>query len=233
MRDFNSPFSWSWRLISAWAFLNWAFVFPSFFFKIDTSSSNRAVSSWACNKWNRNDSLQSCDSVFTISAVSRETVSFASDVMSLLTVNDSSVNDSSTRRLLFFVENLADGGGLFRGEECHANFEGTAVMHVYTHLPSCKAFSDFAFTKMQYANVCSFRLNFVLTSLRIFCSHWARRFGSFGKLKKPIDSLSVGVYGCSLVVKRNTAIIFELELIPNKISSRETVALKKSLLDER
>ena len=23
------------------------------------------------------------------------------------------------------------------------------------------------------------------TSLRIFCSHWARRFGSFGKLKKP------------------------------------------------
>ena len=34
--------------------------------------------------------------VFTISAVSRETVSSASDVMSLLTVNNSSVNDSSS-----------------------------------------------------------------------------------------------------------------------------------------
>ena len=45
--------------------------------------------------------------------------------MSLLTVNDSSVNDSSTRRLLFFGENVADGGGLFRGEVRHANFEGT------------------------------------------------------------------------------------------------------------
>ena len=79
-----------------------------------------------------------------------ETVSSASDAMSLLTVNDSSVNDSSTRRLLFFGENLADGGGLFRGEvRRHANFEGTAVMHVYTHLPFPKAYSDFAFTKIQ------------------------------------------------------------------------------------
>ena len=93
---------------------------------------------------NRNDSRESCDSVFTISAVSRETVLSASDVMSLLTVDD-----SSTRRLLFFGENLADGGGLFRGEVRHANFEGTAVMHVYTHLFSFKAFFDFAFTKMQ------------------------------------------------------------------------------------
>ena len=50
--------------------------------------------------------------------------------MSLLTVNDSFVNDSSTRRLLFYVESLADGGGLFRGEVRHANFEGTAMMHV-------------------------------------------------------------------------------------------------------
>ena len=92
----------------------------------------------------RNDSHESCDSVFTISAVSRETVSSASDVMSLLTMND-----SSTRRLLFFGENLADGGVLFRREVRHANFEGTAVMHVYTHLLSSKAFVDFAFTKMQ------------------------------------------------------------------------------------
>ena len=78
-----------------------------------------------------------------------KTVLSASDVMSLLTVDDSSVYDSSTRRLLFFGENLADGGGLFRGEVRHANFEGTAVMHVYTHLLSSKAFFDFAFTKMQ------------------------------------------------------------------------------------
>ena len=62
-------------------------------------------------------------------------VSSAADVMSLLTVDDSSVNDSSTRRLLF-GENLADGGGLFRGEVRHASFEGTGVMYVYTHLLS-------------------------------------------------------------------------------------------------
>ena len=94
--------------------------------------------------WNRNDSHESCDSVFTISAVSRETVSSALDVMSLLTMDD-----SFTQRLLFFGENLADSSGLFRSEVHHANFEGTAVMHVYTHLPSSKAFFDFAFTKMQ------------------------------------------------------------------------------------
>ena len=46
------------------------------------------------------------------------------------------MNDSSTRRLLFFGENLADGGGLFRGEVRHASFEGTGVMYVYTHLLS-------------------------------------------------------------------------------------------------
>ena len=77
---------------------------------------------------NGNDSHESCVSVFTISAVSRETALSASDVMSLLTVNDSFMNDSSTRRLLFFVESLADGDGLFRSEVCHANFEGTAMM---------------------------------------------------------------------------------------------------------
>ena len=71
--------------------------------------------------------------------------------MSLLTMNDSFVNDSSTRRLLFsvfFGENLADGG-LFCREVRHANFEGTVVMYVYSHLPSSKAVFDFAFTKMQ------------------------------------------------------------------------------------
>ena len=85
---------------------------------------------------------------FTISAVSRETVSSPSDVLSQLTVDDFSVNDSSTRRLLFFGEKLADGGGLFRGEVCYANFKGTVVMYV-SHLPSSKAVFDFAFTKMQ------------------------------------------------------------------------------------
>ena len=59
------------------------------------------------------------------------------------------MNDSSSRLLLFFDENFTDGGSLFRGEVRHANFEGTAVMYVYTHLPSSKAFSDFALTKMQ------------------------------------------------------------------------------------
>ena len=138
-----------------------------------------------------------------------ETVSSASDVMSLLTVND-----SSTRRLLFFDENLADGGSLFRGEVRHASFEGTAVMHVYTHLPSSKAFSDFAFTKMQWANVCNFpQFEFrsdvssnLLQPLSSKVWPWI-----FRKIQEA-DSLSVGVYGSSLVVKRNTAIIFQLEL---------------------
>ena len=102
----------------------------------------------------------------------------------LQSVDDFSVNDSSSRCLLFFGENLADDGGLFRGEVRHANFEGTVVMYVYSHLPSSKAVFDFAFTKMQWANVCTVSLNFVPT-LWIFCSHWARTFGSFGKLKKP------------------------------------------------
>ena len=73
---------------------------------------------------------ESCDSVFKISAVSRETASAALDVMSLLTVND-----SSSRCLPFFGENLADGGSLFRGEVRHANFEGTAVMSTLNFFP--------------------------------------------------------------------------------------------------
>ena len=44
-------------------------------------------------------------SIYDFSAVSRETVSSPSDVLSLLTVDNFSVNDSSTRRLLFFGEN--------------------------------------------------------------------------------------------------------------------------------
>ena len=43
--------------------------------------------------------------------------------MSLLTVYDSFVNDPSSRRLLLFGENLADDGGLFRGEVRHINRE--------------------------------------------------------------------------------------------------------------
>ena len=194
IRDFNSPLSWSWCLISAWTFLNWASVFPSFSFKIDTSSSNRAVSSWACNNWNCNDSHESCDSVFTISAVSRETVSSASDVMSLLTVNHSSVNDSSSRRLLF-GENLADGHGLFRREVRHANFEGTAVMSTLIFFPP-RPF--LIVTKMQWANFCNlrqfeFRSNVSSNRLLPLSSKvWIFR--------------KIGVYGSSLVAKRNTAI---------------------------
>ena len=147
--------------------------------------------------------------------------------MSLLTVTDSSVNDSSTRRLLFFGENLADGGSLYRGEVRHANFEGTAVMHVYTHIPSSKAFSDFAFTKMQWANVCNFRqFEFRSDVSSNLLQPLSSKVWIFRKIGEA-NSLSVGVYGCSLVVKRNTAIIFEVELIPNEISSQETVALKK------
>ena len=66
----------------------------------------------------------------------------------------------------------------------------------------------------------------------ILCSHWARRFGSFGKLKKP--TLFPFASTVPLWLQRGTQqLIFELELIPNEISSQETVALKKSLLDDR
>ena len=123
-----------------------------------------------------------------------------------LPVDDFSVNDSSTRRLLFFGENLADGGGLFRREVRHANFEGTVVMYVYSHLPSSKAVFDFAFTKMQRANVCNFRQfefrsNISLNLLQPLSS----KVWIFRKIEEA-DSLSVRVYGSSLVAKRNTAI---------------------------
>ena len=103
----------------------------------------------------------------------------------------------------------------------------------YTHLPSSKAFSDFAFTKMQWANVCNFsQFEFRSDVSSNLLQPLSSKVWIFRKIQEA-DSLSVGVYGSSLVVKRNTAIIFQLELIPNEISSQETVALKKSLLDER
>ena len=95
-----------------------------------------------------NDSHEYRDSEFTISAISSETESSASDVMSLLTVNDSSVNDSSSRCLPFFGENLADGSDLFCGEVRHSNFEGTAVMSTLIFFPP-RPFLIFAFTKKQ------------------------------------------------------------------------------------
>ena len=126
--------------------------------------------------------------------------------MSLLTVNDSSVNDSSTRRLLFFGENLADGGGLFRGEVRHANFEGTVVMHVYTYLPSSKAVFDFAFTKMQRANVCNFhQFEFRSNVSSNLLQPLSSKVWIFRKIEEA-DSLSVHIYGSSVVAKRNTAI---------------------------
>ena len=60
----------------------------------------------------------------------------------------------------------------------------------------------------------------------------ARRFGSFGKLKKP--TLFPLASTIPLWLQRGKQqLIFELELIPNEISSKKTVALKKSLLDDR
>ena len=71
--------------------------------------------------------------------------------------------------------------------------------------------------------VLSVSLNFVPTSLRIFYSHFI-----FRKIEEA-DSLSVGIS-----LQRGTQqLIFELELIPNEISSQETVALKKSLFGDR
>ena len=106
------------------------------------------------------------DSVFTISAVSRETVSSASDVMSLLTVND-----SSSRRSLFFGANLADGGGLFRGEVHHANFEGTAVVSTLIFFLPRLFLISLSRKCSEQTFVISVSLNFVPSSLQIFCSY--------------------------------------------------------------
>ena len=145
---------------------------------------------------------------------------------------DSSVNDSSSRRLLFFGENLADGSDLFRREVRHANFEGTAVMSTLIFFPPRPFLISLSRKCSEQTFVISVSLNFVPTSLRIFCSHWARRFGSFGKLKKLTLFLLASTV--PLWLQRGTQqLIFELELIPNEISSQETVALKKSRLDDR
>ena len=144
--------------------------------------------------------------------------------MSLLTVNDSSVNDYSSRRFLFFGENLADGGGLFRGEVRHENFEGSAVMFTLIFFPPRPFLISLSRKCSEQTFVISVSLNFVPKSLRIFCSHRARRFGSFGKLKKP--TLFPLASTVPLWLQRGTQqLIFELELIPNEISSQETVAL--------
>ena len=155
-----------------------------------------------------------------------------SDVMSLLTVNDSSVNDSSSRCLPFFGENLADGVSLFRGEVRHVNFEGTAVMSTLIFFPPRPFLISLSRKCSEQTFVISVSLTFVPTFLRIFCSHGARRFGSFGKLKK--STLFLLASTVPLWLQRGTQqLIFQLELIPNEISSQETVALKKSLLDDR
>ena len=106
-----------------------------------------------------------------ISAVSRETISSALDVMSLLTVNDSSVNDSSTQPLLFFGENLADSGGLFCGEVRHANFKGIAVMSTLIFFPPRPFMISLSRKCSEQTFVISVSLNFVPTSLQIFYSH--------------------------------------------------------------
>ena len=77
---------------------------------------------------------------------------------------------------------------------------------VYTHLLSSKAFSYFAFTKMQWANICNFRQSEFRSNVS---SNLMQQLSSkvciFRKIEEA-DSLSVGVYGSSLVAKRNTAI---------------------------
>ena len=76
---------------------------------------------------------------------------------------DSSVNDSSNRRLLFFGENLADGGGLFRREVRHANFEGTAVMSKLILFPPRPFLISLSRKCSEQTFVISVSLNFVPT----------------------------------------------------------------------
>ena len=110
---------------------------------------------------------------------------------------DSSVNDSSSRRLLFFGENLADG--LFRREVRHANIEGTAVMSTLIFFPP-RPFL------MQSANICNFRqFEFRSNVSSNLLQPLSSKVWIFRKIEEA-DSLSVGVYGSSLVAKRNTAI---------------------------
>ena len=127
------------------------------------------------------------------------TVSSVSDVMSLLTVND-----SSSRCLPFFSENLADGGGLFRGEVRHANFEGTEVMSTLIFFPPRPFLISLSRKCSEQTFVISVSLNFVPTSSNLL-QPLRSKVWIFRKIEEA-DSLSVGVYGSSLVAKRNTAI---------------------------
>jgi len=107
--------------------------------------------------------------------------------------------------LPFFGEDLADSGGLFRGEVRHANFEGAAVMSTLIFFSPRRFLISLSRKCRGQTFVISVSLNFVSTSHQIFKSLQARRFESFAKLNK--STLSVGFYSSSLVVKRNTAII--------------------------
>jgi len=91
--------------------------------------------------------------------------------MSLLTVNDSCVNDFSSRCLPFFGENLADGGSLFCGEVRHANFEGNAVMSTLIFFPPRPFLILLSRKYSEQTFVISVSLNFVSMSLRIVCCH--------------------------------------------------------------
>ena len=77
---------------------------------------------------------------------------------------------------------------------------------VYTHLLSSKTFFDFAFTKMQSANFCNFRqFEFSSNVSSNLLQPLSSKVWIFRKIEEA-DSFSVGVYGSSLVAKRNTAI---------------------------
>ena len=160
-------------------------------------------------------------------------VSSASNVMSLLTVDDSS----------WMILPLDACSSLAKILQTAAvSFAVKCAMQVSKELGWCTSTLIFFPRKpflislsrkcSEQTFVISISLNFVPTSLRIFYSHWARRFGSFGKLKKP--TLFPLAFTVPLWLQTGTQqLIFELEFIPNEISSQETVALKKSLLDDR
>ena len=111
--------------------------------------------------------------------------------MSLFTVNDSSVNDSSSRCLPFFGENLADGSGLFRGEVRNANFEGTAVMSTLVFFPPRPFLISLSRKCSEQTFVISVSLNFVPTSFRILILQpLSSKVWIFRKIEEA-DSLSV------------------------------------------
>ena len=86
---------------------------------------------------------------------------------------------------------------------------------------------------MQWANFCNFRqfecrLNVSSNLLQPLSS----KVWIFRKIEEA-NSLSVGVTVPLWLQRGTQQLMFELELIPNEISSQETVALKKLLLDDR